>query len=186
MTPTYPSLAELSAKNSHGCGKALDTGCGPGLASIYLLEKSWKVVAIDKDPEMVMRLQRKVARLNHQQNIVVQCADFILAELPEVHLMHAGYAMQYVPPYLFDATWRKLTACIAYDGIFAGQFFGTHDLFGHSKDYSVFDEASCRSLFSQWELLMFDTYLGPGHRNPERIWHFFTVVAPKKFFDFRA
>ncbi|EON17924.1 type 12 methyltransferase [Cupriavidus sp. GA3-3] len=152
---------------------AIDLGCGSDVVPLYLIRRGWRVLAIDKDPTVVAHLRTRAGG----GRLSAVCADFQEVPLPRVSLIHAGYALQYVHPASFADLWRRIAAALYPDGVFAGHFFGEKDQFAKHDQFSVFRSEALQELFAEWRTEHWEEFYGPGHRDPSRWWHFFTVVA---------
>ncbi|AVK72187.1 class I SAM-dependent methyltransferase [Cupriavidus necator] len=155
---------------------AIDLGCGSDVVPLYLIGRGWRVLAIDKDPTVVAHLRAR-AEKQRSGRLSAVCADFQEIPLPRASLIHAGYALQYAHPASFADLWRRISAALYPDGVFAGHFFGQKDQFAKYDQFSAFKSEALQILFADWRIEHWHEFHGPGHRDPSRLWHFFTVVA---------
>ncbi len=83
---TYAELSETDV--------VLDAGAGFGWLTSFLADKCRSVVAVEKDPRVVMALREQVKDLS---NIIVVEGDFLKARLPEFNKVIA------IPPYYLSS-----------------------------------------------------------------------------------
>jgi SAM-dependent methyltransferase len=74
---------------------AVDLGCGSGAETLALASRGWAVTAVDQDL-VALALLRGQARGSDLVKIVH--ASFTEAELPQAHLVHAGYSLPFCAP----------------------------------------------------------------------------------------
>jgi tellurite methyltransferase len=163
-------------------GRAVDLGCGAGGDTAELLRRGWSVMAIDAEPEAIMRLRRRddlgpggLARLE------TQVAPFEDAVLPAADLVNASWALPFCLPASFPTVWTRIAGSLVPDGRFCGQLFGDRDGWRDQPDLTFLSRVEVESLLEGFEAEQFDeveedgtTALGePKH------WHVFHVVARK-------
>jgi trans-aconitate methyltransferase len=161
--------------------QAVDLGCGDGTETRLLIERGWKVLAIDREPEAGQLVEDKVPA-EKRDRLQIQLASFEDAQFVPADLIYAGLSLPFCSPQLFDMVWRRLTESIRPGGRFAGHFFGDRDTWASKPEMSCLTRQAVEKLFDQFELEYFDeieddrtTSLGePKH------WHLFEVIARKR------
>lgn len=160
---------------------AIDLGCGEGRDTQELLERGWKVLAIDGSQVGVDKLLARPGLQGHP-NLTTRVSVFEeLDNLPTVRLLNASFSIPFCTPEHFDSFWKTITDAIKPGGRFSGQLFGDRDSWASIPDRShqTIDEA--KALFAGFDLEMFDEeerdkqdYQGIVKR-----WHVFHIVARK-------
>jgi len=106
-------------------GRALDIGAGDGDESIWLASEGFKVDAIERSPEMCLRLKDASKGLD----ISIHPSDIREYEFPEgvYSLVYAGAILHFVKPtdlwYLAD----RIISSLVYGGFFIAEVFTTDD-----------------------------------------------------------
>ena len=160
---------------------AIDLGFGDGTVSCDLHSRGWRLFAIEKNREQVRSLIGRIGEASqHRLAPQIACGDFVDMQLPCAGLVHAAYALQFVPRTKFGEFWSGVRRALSWSGVFAGHFFGKRDAFASVPEFSVFEEKEVRGLFVDWDTVLFEEYFGPGQRDPSRIWNFWSVVAKKR------
>lgn len=104
--------------------QAVDLGCGAGNETWQLIQAGWHVIAIDREPEAIIRTINKCS-MSDARMLDARVADFeCLTELPRSSLIHAGLAIPFCRPHRFDHLWKQLRDALLPGGIFVGHFFG--------------------------------------------------------------
>lgn len=160
--------------------QAIDLGCGDGTETLALIERGWRVLAIDGEPEALRLVENKVSAGKRGQ-LQMQNASFEAAQLVEADLIYAGISLPFCAPQHFDAVWRKLTGAIRIGGRFAGHLFGDRDTWAADSGKTCLTRQAAESLFDSFKVEFFEesendrpTALGDPHH-----WHVFEVIARK-------
>ncbi len=113
---------------------ALDIACGEGRDTRAMLERGWKVIALDYHAEAV---ERTVAALSAEwrgrcevRRLAMEeiAGDVALAEMiGGVDLVNASFALPFCDPEKFPALWAWIGEALRVGGRFSGQFFGDRD-----------------------------------------------------------
>lgn len=158
---------------------AIDLGSGDGVECVVLLERGWRVLAVDADPAAAKWLEEKVSA-EHRSQLEIQTARFEEAALPSADLIHSSFSMPFCPPEHFPAFWQRVTHAIKPGGRFAGQFFGVRDEWAGEPGMTFLTEEQVRALFTDFEIETFHEKdrQGKSARGLKH-WHVFTVIAKK-------
>jgi tellurite methyltransferase len=183
------TLDSLRRAQSRGTRlRALDLGCGPGRECVALLQRGFRVVAVDPYAEMLERARALVQS---------ECADvageivFLQATLERFavsitpdsfDLVHAGFVLPFVASAEFTSAFALLRAGIAPGGYFVGQFFGPEDEFIRTSPTSAMTAHTASDipgLFDGFELLEHEEVNREGRvgRGRSKWWHVHHVVA---------
>jgi SAM-dependent methyltransferase len=114
---------------------ALDLGCGPGREVVVLLQRGFRVQAVDPYRSMIDATSRAV--MEHAPSrlgrLRLDCAriEELAPALPraEFDLVHAGFVLPFVESASFADAFRSIAASMQEGGMFVGQFFGPDDEF---------------------------------------------------------
>lgn len=106
---------------------AVDLGCGVGKDTAFLVEKGWKVIAIDAESVAQDFLFAKVPESKKDDVTFVTSTyqDFVFPH--EVQIINASYALPFCSPDNFDDVMERITSAISIGGRFCGHFFGPKD-----------------------------------------------------------
>ena len=160
-------------------GLAVDLGSGDGTETRELLRRGWNVVAVDKTPGAIDRLQSTVVG-EERARLTGITSPFADVELPASDLIYAGLSLPFCEPDVFPELWSKINAAVRAGGRFAGHFFGPRDSWAGEPDMTFLSKAEARALFTEFQLDLFheqdedgEAVSGPKH------WHAFHVIARK-------
>jgi SAM-dependent methyltransferase len=160
-------------------GDATDLGCGQGIDTVAMLDRGWRVLAIDAEPEGIRRLR---ARLTAERaaRCSVELARMEEVDLPAADLVHAGFSLFFFPPERFAEVWAKVLGSIRPTGRFAGEILGDRDTWAGDPQMTAFDEPAARALFDSLEIERFDEEENDGEAcSGPKHWHVFHVVASR-------
>jgi trans-aconitate methyltransferase len=174
------ALDRFAPVATQGQRTAIDLGCGDGTESALLLERGWKVHAIDGEPAAISWLATKVPP-EHQGHLQTQVAQFENVELVPTDLLFAGHSLPFCRPDHFAGLWNKIVDAIKTDGRFAGSFFGVRDSWASNPTMTFHTEEQVHAMLTSFEIESFheqdedgQAASGPKH------WHVFSVVARKR------
>lgn len=174
--PLHPIFAH-AAPYLHGPGLALDLGCGTGKSCLHLLERGYRVVAVEPHAGARTTL---LARLPAGAPVEVVSDRFQELAMPACDLAIAILSLFFMARSEFDAFWPRLVAALRPGGLFVGQVLGVRDTWV-ADGCAAYTADEARSLFDAFEMLHWEeaerdsvTVQGdPKH------WHVFHVVARK-------
>ncbi len=169
-------LLEVLSSFEHP-GEAVDLGCGAGIDTLAMLERSWRVFATDAEEEAVQRTRDRVPPdlVPRLRTLVMPMED---VELPAVDLVWASFSLFFCDPARFDDVWSRIGRAVAPAGRFAGQLLGDRDTWAADEDISSFSEARARALFEGRTLERFEEEENDGRScDGPKHWHVFHVVA---------
>ena len=107
---------------------AVDLGCGKASSTLYLLQKGWKVIAIDYSQEALDRLKEIANRKNpswiQDEKLTCVCEDIETYQLPpNLNLIVTSKVLPYIHPLKIRHLWDKLHNSLAEGGRLVGDFF---------------------------------------------------------------
>lgn len=161
---------------------AADLGCGTGIDTIALIEKGWKVFAIDNQSQVIEELKSTITE-KHIAKLTAITGDFEVIALPDVMLVNACFSLPFCRPENFDGLWQKIVESILPNGRFAGHFFGINDSWATDPGKTFHTKEQILNLFMEFELEYFEEIekAGKSIDGKEKNWHVFHIVAKKTF-----
>lgn len=158
---------------------AIDLGSGDGIECVVLLERGWRVLAVDGDPAAAKWLEEKAPE-GSRSRLQILIAKFEEVSLPPADLIHSSFSMPFCPPEHFSAFWCRVAGAVKPGGRFAGQFFGVRDAWAGEAGMTFLTEAQVRELFSEFEIEFFHEKDREGKSaHGVKHWHVFTVIAKR-------
>jgi tellurite methyltransferase len=161
---------------------AVDLGCGSGRDTVALLERGWRVLAIDAEPAAIEALgTRPELTAEARARLETRVARFEDARWPACDLVNASFALPLVPPAAFPGLWRRVVGSLRPGGRFAGQLYGERDDWAGDPTITVLTRAECEALLAGLVVEHFreeeDDSVTP--RGVPKHWHIFHIVARK-------
>ena len=155
---------------------AVDLGCGAGNDSMLLLEKGFKVTAIDSEPQVNEILLK---RAKNTQNLNVIIEDFSKVKLQKSDLINANFSLFFVKKD-FELFIKNVLDNINKNGYFVGNFLGKEDDWKKSKTTVEKDELL--NYFSKFKILYFseEKYYKDSLTKKNKFWHVYNIIAKKK------
>jgi SAM-dependent methyltransferase len=160
--------------------QAVDLGCGDGVETALLLEKGWRVLAADQQPEAISRVRQRVPP-EHAERLQTLVAPYHETVLPSAFLVFAGYSLPFCPPEHFQVVWARIMQAITPGGYFVGHLFGERDGWAGAPRMCFHTRAEAEALFVRFELKTFreiDEVRPSALEGPKR-WHVYEVIARK-------
>lgn len=162
-----------------GSGFAVDLACGEGRDTVEFLRRSWRVLAVDSEPEALKWLAERDG-LPSTGNLETLCAPMEDAAWERADIVNASFALPFCPPDRFDELWQRITGSLSIGGRFSGQIFGPDDDWA-GPGLSIYDRDGVDRLFEgfTFERLEEINRDGKDARGTSKHWHIFHVVARK-------
>jgi len=160
---------------------AIDLGCGGGRDTRLLLERGWRVLAIDAEAEAIARLNDSLASQPElRDRLSVQVCPF--AEIdwpPSARLVNASFSLPFCPPDGFADLWRSIAGVLADGGWFCGQFFGDRDEWARHPNITSQRREDVLALLADFAIaeLNEEEYDGTTATNTAKHWHIFHAIA---------
>lgn len=163
-------------------GKAVDLGAGTGRDTLFLLEKGWEVLALDKEELAIDIILNRVEQ--NLANLETSTISFSEMNLPEnVDLINASFSLPYAKPEEFYEVWEKISSSLRPGGRFCGHFFGENDSWSNKPDLTFLSEDEVFSLFENHFLIEYyqiEEGLFPEANGNMKYWHRYHLVAKKR------
>jgi SAM-dependent methyltransferase len=184
--PDPGSLAAIAAARealgatadvSRALGFAIDLGCGSGNETLAMLRAGFRVLAVDALPEAVAMTAERAAAEGFSERCATAVADLAGLDLPAgAALIHARFALPFVPESEFPRLWASIRAALAPGGCFAGQLFGPNDQFAREVpegSMTFHDAAAVARLIEGLDILRHEEVAKPGYTalGRPKYWH---------------
>jgi len=157
-------------------GDAIDLGCGSGVDTLAMLERGWRVLAVDAEPEGVSRARGRVSA-ELAPRLETRVARMEDVDLPATDLLWAGFSLFFCPPARFQQVWRRIRTAIRPSGRFAGQILGDRDEWASDPEISWFDRSGVDELLDGWTVEHLEEEEKDDAGNGQKHWHVFHVIA---------
>lgn len=163
-------------------GDAVDLGFGAGNEVLDLLERGWRVHAIDSDPTAVTTLRDRASGWLTVDDppLRVTQAELDGDDLGSVDFIHAQSSLFFTGPDRFDAVWRSIRTALRPGGRFAGNLLGPRDSWADTDSVVVHTRVEVDELLSGLEVEHFaeqdedgKTMMGEKH------WHAYYLIVRK-------
>ena len=151
-------------------------GCGTGNDTAFLLDKGFKVTAIDQEEQVNEIIKNK--NLN-EENLKIIINDFSKIEITNSDLILANYSLFFVKDN-FDEFIEKILKNINLKGFFVGNFVGKED--DWNKARTTVDKEKLLEYFKDFKMFYFseEKYYKDTANGNSKFWHVYTVIAQKK------
>ncbi|WP_447928294.1 class I SAM-dependent methyltransferase [Vreelandella sp. EE27] len=161
-----------------GNDHAIDLGCGGGIETALLLKASWKVLAIDKEPNAIARIEALKAELPGIDLEVVASRFEELKGLPSSALIHAGLSLPFCEPTYFSTLWGVIFSALEPGGLFVGHLFGDRHDWASYSEMSFHSKPEVEALCNGLEVELFRECEGEGGLVTHQ-WHRFDLILCK-------
>lgn len=156
---------------------AVDLGCGAGRDARELLRRGWRVVAVDREPQAIIRLRAATAP-GDLARLSTSVEDIGEALVPRCHLVNANLSLPFLDADGWAHAWRQIRGAILPGGRIAAMLFGDRDA-KFSPEMTCPPETEIRALLDGFEIEHWveleedgQTALGEPHH-----FHRFDIVA---------
>lgn len=160
---------------------AVDLGCGNGRDTAELLQRGWRVLAIDGQEAAIESLrQRSDINRTHLETRVQRFENLTLP--PEVDLINASFCLPFCPAARFSELWEVIITALKPGGRFCGHLFGNRDSWAERSNVlthtRVQIENLLQPLITEW--LEEEEHPGKTALGEDKYWHLFHIVARKR------
>ncbi|MCW5943748.1 MAG: class I SAM-dependent methyltransferase [Fimbriimonadaceae bacterium] len=175
--PLHPIFGRADA-HLHGPGLAVDLGCGTGKSCLHLLDRGYRVLAVEPHPTARAKL---IARLPPGAPVEVVADRFQEMTIPPCEAVVAVLSLFFMARSESDAFWPEIVAALLPGGLFIGQILGVRDSWV-ADGCAAYTAEEARALFDAFEVLDWEE----AERNSVTVqgepkhWHVFHVVARRR------
>lgn len=149
---------------------------------MYLLNKMWRVLAIDEQPLSLETLQTRVPE-NQLNRLEVSLSNFSDMILPDnIDLINASYSLPFCTPEDFSKHWQMIIDHLAIGGRFAGQLFGDRDEWAEDPTRTFHTQDEMLDLFKDNFVIEYLENVEEDLPKADGIvkrWHLYHIVARK-------
>lgn len=186
--PRETLLAALRLFEAEGLvgGQAVDLGCGDGRDTVELVQRGWRVLAIDGEAEAIARLQQRptlTSLTTASAELDTRVQRFEELTLPStVDLINASFCLPFCPPDRFETLWDQVVGALRPGGRFCGHLFGDRDSWAANPNLSIHSRPQVDALLTSFTLELFEEEDHPGKTalGESKHWHIFNIVARKR------
>jgi len=154
---------------------AVDLGCGSGNETVYMLNKSIKVLAIDKELNKENILKR--VDVSFQKNVSFLQGDFNDVSLPKSDLVISFFSLPFYDPSKFVDLWHKIYNSLNKNGYLICQLFGKEDFRNKNSKISTFTKNEIGKLLSIYDIIKFEEV---KTIKENKKWHYYNIIVQKK------
>ncbi|BDD07132.1 class I SAM-dependent methyltransferase [Aureibacter tunicatorum] len=169
-------------EEGNSVGHAIDLGAGSGVDSFGLLEKGWKVTAVDFDANALDLIQKKVEEYGGIDRLNCYSTSFEEMVLPASDLINASFSLPFCKPEAFERVWSIIYASLRSRGVFCGHFFGKEDSWFPNENMIFHDGKDIGRCFEKFDILKIQEInrIGKTLGGKEKHWHVFHIAAVKR------
>lgn len=162
---------------------AVDLGCGEGRDTQAILEKGWRVVAIDGH-EAAFENMAERGILQHPA-LETRLAAYEECAIPSCTFLNASFSLPFCHPDHFQALWTIIAFALEPGGRLACQLFGDRDTWASLPDRSHFTREQVEQLLAEYHIEFFqeDESDSTDAEGRDKHWHVFHIVARKPLED---
>lgn len=168
----------VTANDEHRGRLATDLGCGAGNETLALLNRGWRVHAIDSEPRAIEVLESRVKEADRAR-LTTQVGTFDEVDLPAADLVFASLSLPFAGR-KHDESIRHALAAVKPGGWFVGVLFGHNDTWASRDDVSSVDRDEISAFLAGFDPVGIDEeeFDGPSSIG-EKHWHWYVVAARK-------
>lgn len=168
----------------------LDLGCGQGKDALFMLQKGFKITAVDNSPEGIKKIKESIQINNFPpSNIDLFCEDIKNFDVKQEKytIINAWNSLQFLSKQNALQLIDKIKKTIKGNGYVIISSFTTHDPLAkkiHNRNRCFFKSHELRNLFSDFNIVFYEegTIADKGHSgSPEPHTHdIVKMIAQKK------
>ncbi len=157
---------------------AVDLGCGAGRDVRGLLDRGWRVLAVDREPAAIETLLENTPSPDRAR-LETCVADLETVEIPSADLVNANVSLQHIRRERFEAALLRILEAVGVGVRFAAMIYGDRDQAAAEPEYACVSEELLRRCLEGLEIERWvereeETTLALG--DPHHL-HLFEVVA---------
>ena len=170
--------AEDAAAGRAGPRFAVDLGSGAGRDARELLQRGWRVLAVDSEPDAADAV-RTATPDPDQPRLETLVADIGSVDIPTCDLVNASVSLQFLDTVSVARVFERITAALQPGGRFTALIYGDRDEAAGEPDVTCLSAEQLRSYLAAFELESWTEREEDGQMalgDPHHI-HMFEVVA---------
>ncbi len=171
---------ELGLDNTCVIKKAIDLGCGSGNDTIYLLEKNYSVIAVDKERCVIDVIKNRI-KDKSKLDFIIEKFENIELNKDIVDLIVSNLSMYFCNPKYFKKFCNNIIEAIVHNGYFVGNFLGKEDDWSKDSNRTFVDKKEIEEIFKNFEIIYFQEkkYKKKTAAGKIKSWHVYEVIARK-------
>ncbi len=158
---------------------AVDLGCGAGRDARELLRRGWRVVAIDREPQAIVRL-RAATPPEHLERLSTSVEALDGIHVPPCHLVNASLSLPFLDADAWAHAWDEIRSAVRPGGRVAAMLFGDRDASAADPAMTCPPSDAIRALLDGFEIELWEEREDPDGRtalgDPHHL-HLVEVVA---------
>lgn len=158
-------------------GLAIDLGCGIGRDTLPLLERGWRVVALDQRVEALATLAERAGPAG--SGLLLWAQRIEEARLPPADFVIASFSLFLVPPERFPTVWAGIRRALGPGGRLALQLLGPRDDWAGRPGITVHRAEEVDALLAGFEVewRQEEESVAVTPRGVGKRWHLWHLVA---------
>lgn len=160
---------------------AVDLGSGAGIEANDMLHRSWRVLAIDREPAAIEAL-KEIVSPKFTNNLEVWCKSFEeIRFIPPCEFLYAYHTLPFCQANDIDRLWKLISDAIQPKGIFTGSFFGMNDEWVQSGKTIGTSKEKLENYLQGFEIIHYHEIdeIGPTALDGPKHWHIIEIIARK-------
>jgi trans-aconitate methyltransferase len=146
-------ILELALEYVDSPGVAYDMGAGAGVEVKYLLERDWKVHALDNEESSLKFIKKSIG---NSKTLKLDFVSFHSLKMEKCKLIFGSASFPFCHPKHFDKFWNRMRKSLKEDGVIAGTLFGYKDDWSATPSMIFQNENTIINLFKYYDILFFD------------------------------
>lgn len=180
-SPPRPMLHKAIELFGDFSGKAIDIGSGAGNDSLYLINKGWCVLSVDKNPSGFDMIKEKLLPDQLNQFSFIEVSFEELQCLPQCDFVNSSFSIPFCNPSYFKNFISILINSISVNGRFTGNFFGKNDGWAKSEQMTFCSIDKIEDIFSEFNIEFIEEKVFDGKNafGNDKQWDIINIVAKK-------
>ncbi len=176
-------VSGLNRIGEKGNGKvAIDLGSSVGHETKLLLQKGYKVIAVDSNAKALDYMMMQTGIRQYKPKLTTINSKFEslnFTKLPQADLVVSSFALPFVSRNKFKRVWQDITANIKPGGhIIVNLFDSSFSFYNNKSNMTFHTKSEAKALFTNFKIIEFrevrNDPLKPGTKN-----HYYVIVAEK-------
>ncbi|HUP85743.1 MAG TPA: class I SAM-dependent methyltransferase [Acidimicrobiales bacterium] len=176
--PASPRLAAAMAvvASPEGNRQALDLGFGQGTETLALMERGWRVLAVDAEPTAAAILRSRLAN-GSDAGLQIVTATFDEVELPPCDLVWSSRSLPFCDRTSFFLVWSRIRSALVPGGVVAVDVWGPHHAWADRSTTVTLAEVQRMTGGLEVLLLEEEDEVRPTVLEGDQRWHAFHILA---------
>ena len=161
-------------------GTVIDLGSRTGRDTLFLLEKGYDVIAVDREEDSI-KIINELVRGRYDDKIKLIKADFTKIELVPAVLINAGFSLFFCNREDLYYMIEKIYNSLEYGGCFCGQILGERDSWTRRKDIISLNKNEILDIFKRFKIIECKEVEQDGKTalGNYKHWHYYELIVKK-------